>query len=39
MASDPVTERGVASHKKDAAGAEHGEQDVEHGNASIVASR
>jgi hypothetical protein len=39
MASNPVAERGVASHEKDAAGAKHREQDVEHGNAIIVALR
>lgn len=37
MASDPLTQRGVASHKKDAAGAKHREQNVEHEGASIVA--
>ncbi len=37
MASDPVAERGVASHEKDAAGAKHREQNVEHGGTLIVA--
>ncbi len=36
MTSDPVAQRGVASHKKNAAGAKHREQNVEHGGASII---
>ena len=37
MALDPLAQRGVAGHEKDAAGAKRGEQDVEHRCALIVA--
>ena len=36
MALDAVAQGGVSGHGKDAAGAERGEQDVEHGWAALV---